>query len=232
MPTLTVVMPAYNEEGAIAAAVDEIRTEILESHAGSDLVVVDDGSRDSTGAILDGLAAGDPRIRVIHQPNGGHGAALRRALDAATGERILMVDSDRQIPMSAFAAVEAAGADGRPVFGVRRHREDPAVRLALSALIRVVLRLVFRAPLRDSNCPFKLVPREVWAEARGPIGEGALAPSMMLAMWVARSGRPFAEVEVDHRPRLTGVVSIRRFRLVRFALRGFRQLLEFRGRLP
>src|SRR2546426_2192 len=102
---LTVVMPAYNEEGAIEEAVAEIRQHVLDAVKGSDLVVVNDGSRDKTGDILDRLAKQDDRVRVVHQANGGHGRALRTGLDAARGEYIFLIDSDRQIPLDAFALV-------------------------------------------------------------------------------------------------------------------------------
>ena len=84
-PELTIVMPAYNEEQGIAEAVAEVLREVVARVPGSELVVVDDGSRDATGRILDELARAEPALRVIHQPNGGHGRALRTGLDAAAG---------------------------------------------------------------------------------------------------------------------------------------------------
>ena len=74
---LSAVMPVYNEEGAIEAAVREVQEHVLDAVPGAELIVVDDGSRDATGAILDRLARTDGRLHVIHQPNGGHGAAQR-----------------------------------------------------------------------------------------------------------------------------------------------------------
>jgi glycosyltransferase involved in cell wall biosynthesis len=101
---LSVIMPVYNEEGAIVAAVDEVKQFVLAFVPESELVVVDDGSRDGTGPLLDAAASGDPRIRVIHQPNGGHGAALLAGLKAAQGEYVFLIDSDRQIPLDNFNA--------------------------------------------------------------------------------------------------------------------------------
>ena len=106
-PLLSVVMPVYNEEGAIVAAVDEVKECILSLIPESEFVVVDDGSRDGTGRLLDAAGASDPRIKVIHQPNGGHGAALLTGLKAATGEYIFLIDSDRQIPLDNFKAALA-----------------------------------------------------------------------------------------------------------------------------
>ena len=104
---LTVIMPVYNEEGAIALAVEEVRRHVLNAVPGADFVVVDDGSRDGTPALLDELARGDARLRVIHQANCGHGGALLTGLAQAAGQHVLLIDSDRQIPLDGFAAAWA-----------------------------------------------------------------------------------------------------------------------------
>jgi glycosyltransferase involved in cell wall biosynthesis len=228
---LSVIMPAYNEEGAIEEAVRDVREHVFEAVPGAELVVVDDGSRDRTGAILDRLADSEPRLRVIHKPNGGHGSALRTGMDAASGEFFFLVDSDRQIPLSAFPALwqAAQGRDG--AFGVRRKRHDARLRLVLSSVIRNALRPLFGVTLYDANVPFKLFRRSVWEEARGLIPADTLAPSLFLAVFMARGGYDVAQIEVPHKDRETGTVSIRRWKLLKFCARAFRQLLAFRTRL-
>ena len=227
---LSVVMPAYNEDGAIDAAVKEVQQHVFGRLQASELIVVNDGSRDRTGEILDQLATQDRRIRVIHQPNGGHGRALRTGLDAARGEYVLLIDSDRQIPLEAFNALwEAAiGHDG--AFGIRLKRRDPWIRLALTSIVRKALGLLFKVQLRDANVPFKILRRSIWLEARELIPADALAPSIFLAI-VSRRLHDVVESEVRHHERTTGVVSIRRWNLLKFCVRGFLQLLAFRRRL-
>src|SRR5215469_13694921 len=77
---LCLVMPAYNEQGCIEAVVNEWLQELAVAiPSGRYLaIVVNDGSKDGTGGILDNLAAREPKLEVIHQANGGHGAALLR----------------------------------------------------------------------------------------------------------------------------------------------------------
>lgn len=155
---LSVIMPVYNEEGAIVAAVDEVREHVLALIPESELVVVDDGSRDSTGGLLDDLSAADARIAVIHQVNGGHGAALLTGLKAARGEYVFLIDSDRQIPLDNFKSAWAEITAGRDaVFGVRRRRYDPVLRLYLSRVIRHSVNVLFRVRLRDANAPVQAV---------------------------------------------------------------------------
>lgn len=230
-PTLSVVMPAYNEEGAIADAVADVLRDIAPVVPALEVVVVNDGSRDHTGAILDELAAQEPRLEVIHRVNGGHGPALRTGLDAATGDWLFLIDSDRQIPLTAFPPLWAAAQDRDGAFGVRRTRQDAKIRLVLTRFIRATLRPLMGVAIHDANIPFKLVTREVWESARSLIPPDTLAPSLFLAVYMKRTGCDVAELEVPHRDRETGTVSIKRWKLVKFCARAFRQLLAFRSRL-
>ena len=88
---LSVVMPAYNER----ATIREIVARVLELDAVGELIVVDDGSADGTREILRDLAAADRRIRVeLHDRNRGKGAAVRRGIDMATREYVVIQDAD------------------------------------------------------------------------------------------------------------------------------------------
>lgn len=230
MTTLSVVMPVYNEEDAIARVVAEVRSHILDAVAGSELIVVDDGSRDATGALLDDMARSDTRLRVVHQENRGHGGALMAGVDSARGAWVMLIDGDGQVALDEFpnAWSEAIGGHDA-VFGVRRRRYDPPLRLWLSAVIRVSLTMLFSVSLLDANAPYKLVRRSVWKNARACIPAGTLAPSLFLAVYARRRGVSMLELDVVHRPRMTGESSIRRWRLLKFCLRAFRQLLAFRS---
>lgn len=229
---LSVVMPAYNEEAVIRQAVAAVQAHVLRVIDGSELIVVDDGSRDTTGAILDEIAAADPAVRVVHKPNGGHGPAIMTGLEAARGDWCFLIDSDDQIPLESFTALWGEGQRGRDaVFGVRRVRHDARIRRVLTILIRGALGVLFGVSLYDANVPYKLVRREVWTAARRHIPDGTLAPSLFLAVFVKRSHYDLALVDVPHKDRETGTVSIRRWKLVKFCWRAFQQLLQFRTSL-
>lgn len=228
-PSLSVVMPAYNEEEAIRDAVKEVQEFILDKIPNSELLVVNDGSKDSTGTILDELSAADPRVRVHHKENGGHGPAIISGLEQSQGERVFLVDSDMQMPLSSVIELWTAmdeGYDG--AFGVRRKRDDPTLRLWLTALIRNTLPWLFGVQMRDANVPYKLIRRDTWESARAHIPADTLAPSIFLAMYMKRRGLRIAEIDVPHRERQTGEVSIKRWKLVKFCARAFSQLLDFR----
>lgn len=225
-------MPVYNEQDAIVSAVEEVQRQVLDLVGGSELVVVDDGSRDRTGALLDEAAAKDARVRVIHQPNGGHGAAVLTGLKASQGEYVFLIDSDRQIPLNEFASAWDHVVNGRDaVFGVRRRRYDPKLRLYLSGLIRQSVNVLFRVNLHDANVPYKLFRRGVWNDVRDCVPDGTLAPSMFLAIAAKSRGYNIVEVDVTHKERDTGEVSLRHFKLLKFCARGLTQLLGLRRRV-
>lgn len=226
-------MPAYNEEDGIRTAVAAVQAHVLDLVPGAEVVVVNDGSRDGTGSIADAIAAADPRVRVLHTPNGGHGTALMRGLESAQGDYVFLIDGDNQIPIESFqelwTVVQDGGGRGLDgVFGTRRARNDAYIRRALTAFIGWSLILLFRIRIKDANVPYKLVRRSVWLDARKYIPDGALAPSLFLAVYMKRANCDLAFVNVVHRDRIAGTVSIRRWKLIKFCARGFRQLLAFR----
>ncbi len=91
MPKATVIVPVYNVEGYLVKCVDSI---LAQTEPDFELLLVDDGSTDGSGALCDKLAQKDSRIQVIHQKNQGLGGARNTGIKAATGDWVLLVDSD------------------------------------------------------------------------------------------------------------------------------------------
>jgi glycosyltransferase involved in cell wall biosynthesis len=230
VPTLSVIMPAYNEEGAVSDAVRAVQEHVFSIVPDAEMVAVNDGSRDRTGEILDGLAKRDPRVRVVHKKNGGHGPALITGLAAARGDYVLLIDSDNEIPLESFAPLWQQVHNGYDAaFGVRRVRNDARLRRVLTRVIGHALRLLFGVRLRDANIPFKVFRRQLWTEAAPVIPPDTLAPSLFFAVHAARRGARIAFVDVGHRERTTGTVSIRRWKLLKFCALAWQQLLDFRS---
>lgn len=231
-PKLTVIMPAYNEEGAITEAVADVERCVLANVPGAQLLVIDDGSKDRTGAVLDELSARNPDVLVVHQPNGGHGSALLTGLSATDADYVMLLDSDRQIPLDPFPQFwEAMTAGHDAAFGVRRTRHDPAIRLVLTRIIRIAIAVMFRVRLYDANVPFKVLRSNVWRAAQPLIPQGTLAPSLFLAIVTKRHGYDVVEIDTPHLERATGEVSIKRWKLFRFCATAFGQMVRFRRAL-
>lgn len=103
---VSTIIPVHNRSALLREAVASV---LAQDHRPIEIVIVDDGSSDATGAVADGLAAAHPAIiRVIHQPNGGPGAARQRGLDHSHGEFVQYLDSDDLLLPGKFSAqVEA-----------------------------------------------------------------------------------------------------------------------------
>src|SRR3954469_24913219 len=92
---LSVVIPAHNEVGSIAATVESVDSVLSEAAIDHEIVVVDDSSRDGTGEVLEQLAGANDRVRAVRSPNPkGFGFAVRAGLDAFTGDAVAIVMAD------------------------------------------------------------------------------------------------------------------------------------------
>lgn len=117
---LSVVMTAYNIEAYIERGV---RSVCEQTYHNLEIIVVDDGSTDGTGTILDKLAASDARIRVIHQENGGHGRARNAGIARAHGDYIGFVDGDDWIDPDMYEKLFSALKDQEADLAVCRYRQ-------------------------------------------------------------------------------------------------------------
>ncbi len=121
MQKLSAVIPVYNEGRFVAAAVDRVlKANTCGLHL--EVVIINDGSTDGTGGIIDEIATKDARVRVFHQPeNKGKGAALRRGFDESTGDVVIIQDADLEYDPADYPILLQPILDGRAdvVFGSR-----------------------------------------------------------------------------------------------------------------
>lgn len=226
---VSLVMPCYNEAGVIEETVRTYYAEVIAKLQGSELTVVDDSSTDETPNILERLKKDLPELRVLKTPsNSGHGTALRLGYETTRNEWIFQVDSDNQFEAQDFWKLWQARSASPFVIGVRKNRKDPFHRLILSKIIRSANWVLFGIWLKDANCPFRLVKREVLMDLLSEIKPESLAPNLMIALLAKRKKIEMAEVTVTHRDRRTGKASLVSWRLLKFCTKGFFELLKMR----
>lgn len=161
---VSVVVPCYNEEAVIATTHRRL-TEVLSS-AGMpfEIVYADDGSRDATPAILDDIAASDPRVKVVTLArNFGQQAASAAGLEAAAGDAVAFIDADLQDPPEVLLEMIARWERGVDVaYGQRTSREgETAFKLLTSRLFYRLLAAVAERPLPVDTGDFRLMDRAV-----------------------------------------------------------------------
>ena len=161
---LSVVLPAFNEEANIEAVVRKCVAYLETRVPDYELLVVNDGSRDRTGEILNRLTTELPRLRPLHHPqNRGYGAALRTGFDAATKRFVFYMDGDGQFDINDLDKVlPLATDDDHIVTGFRIERRDPFIRRLNAKLFGGwLVRIMLNVRVRDLNCAFKLIPKKV-----------------------------------------------------------------------
>lgn len=205
-PSISAVLPAYNEEANVEGAVLDV-AEVLKTLTDDfEVVVTNDGSRDRTGEVLERVAVEHPEVHlrvVTHPRNLGYGAALASGFGAARMDLIFFTDGDKQFDVRELAKLLAALDDWTDLaVGWREHRADPPVRLLNAWLWKQAVNAIFGYTARDVDCAFKLFRREVW-ESFGVRSRGATFSAEFLIK-ARRLGFRIREVPVSHYPRQAG----------------------------
>ena len=203
---VSVIVPAYNESATLADVVRGI-DRVLAAWPGShEIIVVDDGSVDGTGAIAQRMARELPVVRVVQLVrNSGYGAAQRAGLAQAQGELICLLPADGQIPPAALDAYLRAAQAADVIIGAYRVRGDSMRRRCSSGIYRTAVWLLFGIRLRNINAP-KLY-RRAHVEGLPLASRGGFADAEIVIQLHAR-GRTFKEVEIDCLPRTAGKSSV------------------------
>ena len=221
IPGLSVFLPSHNEEGNVERVVGAYLAELPRVTDDYEVIVVDDGSRDRTGAIADRMAAADSHVKVVHHPvNRGYGGAVISGIRAASKPYLLLCDGDGQFDPADLERMTPFVPEYDVVAGRRAHRADPLIRringMAWSELVRFLLGIT----ISDIDCGFKLFKRE---QLEGMIlrAHGAMISTELMARLAGR-GAKVKEVDVNHLPRLTGEQSGASLKVV---MRAFKELI-------
>jgi undecaprenyl-phosphate 4-deoxy-4-formamido-L-arabinose transferase len=197
-PDVSLVVPVFNEERTIKQVVEQAIA-VLESDSRTfEVIVVDDGSRDGTWAAIEGLHAGDARVKAIRfKRNFGQHPAMHAGLVRARGDIVVTMDGDLQNQPSDLPKLIGAVADGADVAsGRRKGREDSWGRTLPSKLINGMLRRFTSADISDFGCAYNAYSRDAIAPVLGVIGKQKFTKALVLA-----AGAKPVEVDLDHRAR-------------------------------
>lgn len=213
-PGLSFFFPAYNDGGTIASLVIRASQAAARLTPDFEVIVVDDGSEDATAALADELARTYPHVRVVHHSrNRGYGAALRTGFATAAKDVIAYTDGDAQYDP---AEVEQLWKHLTPevdmVNGYKISRADPLHRVIIGRIYHHLVKLLFRLQVRDVDCDFRLMRREIFHRVRLERDTGVICLEMMRK--VQDAGFRIVEVPVHHYHRTHGRSQFFNFRRV------------------
>jgi len=225
--TLSFFFPAYNEEASVGAMIEDACRILPDLALEWEVIPVNDGSRDGTGAVMERFAAMDPHIRPAHhETNRGYGSALITGFRAARYDWIFFTDGDRQFALQELSLLLEKKDEADLVLGYRRHRSDPVCRKINAFMWGALVSFLFGLKVRDLDCAFKLIKRQV-LDGMELTASGAFISTELLVK-AHRAGFRFAEVGVSHYPRVAGVPTGAQFRVI---LRAFQELFRLYGAL-
>ncbi len=218
--SLSIVLPAYNEEQVIGQTVSDVLAVVQTWTQDFEVIVVDDGSKDQTAAIVSTLMLRDSRVRLVrHEINRGYGAALVSGFAAATKEYTFFMDSDGQFDIRDLATFFPFLNAYNAVIGYRMQRQDTLLRKLNAWGWKQAVGLVLGVRVRDLDCAFKLFPTE-FLHAHPLETRGAMINAELLYR-AKMAGCTYKEVGVHHLPRRAGQATGAKLTVI---IRAFKEL--------
>ena len=207
--SISIILPALNEEGNIEAAVKDIQSYFNSREEKYEIIVINDGSTDSTGDIAERLAKENGSVRVVHHPtNKGYGSALKRGFDISRYKYVFFTDSDRQfdvkgldilLPLIKTDAVEI-------IIGYRLKRKDPFIRRFLSWGYNSLVGYLFDLNVKDIDCAFKIFRKDIFSKIK--IESRNFFVNTEILAKARFYGFNVLEVGVPHFPRTAGKTTV------------------------
>ncbi len=225
--SLSIFFPFYNEEANIER-VTQNALDIAGQVANQfEVILVNDGSRDRTGALADKLAEQYPQVRAVHNnPNLGYGGAVRRGLDESKMDWVFFSDGDGQFDLGELPKLITLLSDCDMPVGYRIDRADPFMRKANAFCWGTLVRTLFGIKVRDIDCAFKLIPRSL-LDSTNFESNGALISTELLAK-ATYAGLRIGEVGVHHYPRVAGEQTGANLRVI---AKAFRELFKLHRKI-
>jgi glycosyltransferase involved in cell wall biosynthesis len=202
--SISAFFPCYNDERTIAGLVRQTDAQLRCATGDYEIIVVNDGSRDGSAAVLAELAREIPHLKVVTHPvNRGYGGALRSGFAAATKELVFYTDGDGQYDVGEIPIMLAVLADDTDfVNGMKMARSDPAYRVFAGNLHKFATRWAFWLPIDDVDCDYRLIRRSLLDRIELRSDSGSIC--VELVKRAQRAGARFRQVSVRHYARQHG----------------------------
>ena len=230
MDKLYIVIPAYNEQDNIEQVINDWYPVVEKTGPESRLVIMDDGSKDATYAIMKKMAEDLPQFEPVTKANQGHGATVlygyHYALDVGA-DYVFQTDSDGQTLPEEFWEFWEKREQYDMIIGHRKGGQDGASRVFVTKTLKLVCKLCFHVTVTDANTPFRLMKAPVLKENLKLVPENFNLSNVILSVIYAKKKQPVLYIPITFRPRQGGVNSInlkKIFKIGKQAFKDFRQI--------
>lgn len=203
-PSLTVFFPCYNDKGTIQSLIEKADTVAREWTDNYEILVIDDGSRDGSRELLKDLRIQYSRLRTIfHDHNQGYGAALQTGFSQASKDWIFYTDGDGQYDVLELRKLLPLMNERTDlVNGYKIKRSDAWHRKTLGGIYTTIAKIIFGIRIRDVNCDFRLMKRQIFETVKLTSKSGAIGLELIKKIQLA--GFKILECPIHHYPRLHG----------------------------
>lgn len=226
---ISIVMPVFNEGNIVETVLLDWNQNLIEMGLNYEIIVINDGSLDGTGRVLDKLRRELPQLRVIHQLNTGHSQAIRRGYSLARGQYILQCDLNGRYEPEDFARLWEVKANHRMVVAHRTHRLDSFPRRLFSSVLRRLTHWIGGVNLQDPNVPFRLFKKEPVTNFLRTLPPGWRYVNLALSIYISKeTPQRIIEVKIPFRKRSLGKSSTSTYDLINLSFECFGELLTLK----
>lgn len=206
LTSLTLFFPCYNESENVDSMIEQA-VQVGENYGVDyEVLVVDDGSRDDSAEKVLRWSKRDPRVRLVrHETNQGYGAALRTGLSNAKKDLVFLTDGDNQFQLSDIEKLFSKIDGCDVVTGFRIGRQDDPWRRLQGSLWTGLNKVLFRLPVRDVDCAFKLFRRKCLEGIKLESNQLLIHGEILARL--RKKGCVIEEIGVPHYPRRAGKAS-------------------------
>lgn len=234
MDKLYIIIPAYNEEENIRSVIAQWHPVAEKAGPDSRLVIIDDGSKDSTYQTAAGLKEQYSQLVVLTKENQGHGATVLHGYRYAIKEGadyVFQTDSDGQTLPSEFPVFWKNRKKCGLLAGYRVHRGDGVSRLFVTRVLRLVLLVTFRVWVKDANCPYRLMRCSQLQEVLKKVPKDFFLSNVLISVIYIKEKLGVHYYPITFLPRQGGENSINMKKIVGIGRKSFRQFLALRKKI-
>lgn len=225
--SLSIFFPAYNEEANVVSSCKQALKIAKKITNDYEVIIVNDGSTDNTGKILDKLAKKYKNFKPVHhKKNQGYGGAVWTGITNSTKDLIFFTDVDLQFNINELKNFIPYIDNYDAVIGYRNPRKDPFMRLVNAWGWKVLTRILFGLKVKDIDCAFKLFHKEVFDEIYVHSRGAMISAELLIRM--QRANMKIKQLPVKHYPRKAGSPTGAKPEVIK---RAFKELLEVRRQL-